>query len=275
MNILVLTDFSETAKNALFFALDFAIESNATVKVLNCVSVPPSKSNVVVSIMDILKQDAEKGLNDLQDEIKNHNKYSALTIEMLSSVGELNSTVQEISSQWKVDFVIMGTKGMSALEEIFVGSNTTKLISEIELPILAIPLGANYSSIEEITYASDLVPLKTIESLAPLKHIAEKFVNNVQLLHVHLDKTNTLEVEQKQELKAIKDYLLPIQIKEVYVDHSKSSDELANFSNIKSNDILAMVSRKHGLFKRLFSSSNTETVALKTAIPLLVLPEIN
>lgn len=275
MNILVLTDFSETAKNALFFALDFAIESNATVKVLNCVSVPPSKSNVVVSIMDILKQDAKKGLNELQDEIKNHNKYSALTIEMLSSVGELNSTVQEISSQWKVDFVIMGTKGMSALEEIFVGSNTTKLISEIELPILAIPLGANYSSIEEITYASDLVPLKTIESLAPLKHIAEKFVNNVQLLHVHLDKTNTLEVEQKQELKAIKDYLLPIQIKEVYVDHSKSSDELANFSNIKSNDILAMVSRKHGLFKRLFSSSNTETVALKTAIPLLVLPEIN
>lgn len=275
MNILVLTDFSETAKNALFFALDFAIESNATVKVLNCVSVPPSKSNVVVSIMDILKQDAEKGLNDLQDEIKNHNKYSALTIEMLSSVGELNSTVQEISSQWKVDFVIMGTKGMSALEEIFVGSNTTKLISEIELPILAIPLGANYSSIEEITYASDLVPLKAIESLAPLKHIAEKFVNNVQLLHVHLDKTNTLEVEQKQELKAIKDYLLPIQIKEVYVDHSKSSDELANFSNIKNNDILAMVSRKHGLFKRLFSSSNTETVALKTAIPLLVLPEIN
>jgi len=275
MNILVLTDFSETAKNALFFALDFAIESNATVKVLNCVSVPPSKSNVVVSIMDILKQDAEKGLNDLQDEIKNHNKYSALTIEMLSSVSELNSTVQEISSQWKVDFVIMGTKGMSALEEIFVGSNTTKLISEIELPILAIPLGANYSSIEEITYASDLVPLKAIESLAPLKHIAEKFVNNVQLLHVHLDKTNTLEVEQKQELKAIKDYLLPIQIKEVYVDHSKSSDELANFSNIKNNDILAMVSRKHGLFKRLFSSSNTETVALKTAIPLLVLPEIN
>lgn len=275
MNILVLTDFSETAKNALFFALDFAIESNATVKVLNCVSVPPSKSNVVVSIMDILKQDAEKGLNDLQDEIKNHNKYSALTIEMLSSVGELNSTVQEISSQWKVDFVIMGTKGMSALEEIFVGSNTTKLISEIELPILAIPLGANYSSIEEITFASDLVPLKAIESLAPLKQIAEKFVNNVQLFHVHLDKTNTLEVEQKQELKAIKDYLLPIQIKEVYVDHSKSSDELANFSNIKNNDILAMVSRKHGLFKRLFSSSNTETVALKTAIPLLVLPEIN
>lgn len=275
MNILVLTDFSETAKNALFFALDFAIESNATVKVLNCVSVPQSKSNVVVSIMDILKQDAEKGLNDLQDEIKNHNKYSALTIEMLSSVGELNSTVQEISSQWKVDFVIMGTKGMSALEEIFVGSNTTKLISEIELPILAIPLGANYSSIEEITYASDLVPLKAIESLAPLKHIGEKFVNNVQLLHVHLYKTNTLETEQKQELKAIKDYLLPIQIKEVYVDHSKSSDELANFSNIKNNDILAMVSRKHGLFKRLFSSSNTETVALKTAIPLLVLPEIN
>lgn len=275
MNILVLTDFSETAKNALFFALDFAIESNATVKVLNCVSVPPSKSNVVVSIMDILKQDAEKGLNDLQDEIKNHNTYSSLTIEMLSSVGELNSTVQEISSQWKVDFVIMGTKGMSALEEIFVGSNTTKLISEIELPIMAIPLGANYSSIEEITYASDLVPLKAIESLAPLKQIAEKFVNNVQLLHVHLDKTNTLEVVQKQELKAIKDYLMPIQIKEVYVDHSKSSDELANFSNIKNNDILAMVSRKHGLFKRLFSSSNTETVALKTAIPLLVLPEIN
>lgn len=275
MNILVLTDFSETAKNALFFALDFAIESNATVKVLNCVSVPPSKSNVVVSIMDILKQDAEKGLNDLQDEIKNHNTYSSLTIEMLSSVGDLNSTVQEISSQWKVDFVIMGTKGMSALEEIFVGSNTTKLISEIELPIMAIPLGANYSSIEEITYASDLVPLKAIESLAPLKQIAEKFVNNVQLLHVHLDKTNTLEVVQKQELKAIKDYLMPIQIKEVYVDHSKSSDELANFSNIKNNDILAMVSRKHGLFKRLFSSSNTETVALKTAIPLLVLPEIN
>lgn len=194
---------------------------------------------------------------------------------MLSSVGELNSTVQEISSQWEVDFVIMGTKGMSALEEIFVGSNTTKLINEIKLPILAIPLGANYSSIDEITFASDLVPLNTMDSLAPLKQLAEKFVNSVQLLHMHLDKRNTLEKEQKIELKAIENYLLPLQIKDVYVGHSKSSNELVTFSKFSNNVLLAMVSRKHGLFKRLFSSSNTKTVALKTAIPLLVLPEIN
>tara|TARA_R110002049_G_scaffold305714_3_gene503054 strand:- start:1405 stop:2232 length:828 start_codon:yes stop_codon:yes gene_type:complete len=275
MNILVLTDFSVNAKNALYFALDLALESNANVKILNCVSAPPSKSNVVVSIMDILKEDSEKGLNELQNDIKNHKEYSTLKLEMLSSVGELSSTVEEISSQWNIDFIVMGTKGMTALEEIFIGSNTTKMISEVELPLLAIPMDCKYSSIKEITFAADLVELKSKEILAPLKLIASSFVDTIQLFHVYGNKENQLESEKRKELEEIKSYLSPLIIKEVFADHSKSSQELADFSSINKNDLLAMVSRKHGFFKRLFSTSNTETVALKTAIPLLVLPERN
>ncbi len=275
MNILVLSDFSANAKNAMYFALDLALESNATVKILNCVSVPHSKSNVVVSIMDILKEDSEKGLSELKDEISAKPSYNQLTIEMLSSVGELSSTVQEISSQWEVDFVVMGTKGMTALEEIFIGSNTTKVISEIELPILAIPATAEYSSINQITFAADLIPLESKVMLASLKLIADKFVDTVQLMHVYASSDEVLTKEQLKELESIKEYLSPLKVNEHFINHNKSSTELASFAAVKNNDLLAMVSRKQGFFKRLFSSSNTETVALKTAIPLLVIPEIN
>jgi nucleotide-binding universal stress UspA family protein len=275
MNILVLSDFSANAKNAMYFALDLALESEATVKILNCVSVPHSKSNVVVSIMDILKEDSEKGLNELKEEIAAKKAYNKLTIEMLSSVGELSSTVQEISSKWEVDFVVMGTKGMTALEEIFIGSNTTKVISEISLPILAIPVEAEYSSINQITLAADLIPLKSKAQLASLKMIANKFVDTVQLMHVYSSSDHVLSEDQTNELSSIKEYLSPLKVNEHFISHNKSSDELASFAAVKNNDLLAMVSRKQGFFKRLFSSSNTETVALKTAIPLLVIPEIN
>lgn len=275
MNILVLTDFSANAKNALHFALDLALESDSTVKILNCVSVPPSKSNVVVSIMDILKEDSEKGLNELKSEISKDDRYKSLNLELLSSVGELSSTVEEISGKWQIDFVVMGTKGMTALEEIFIGSNTTKVISEISLPILAIPIESKYSTIEEITFAADLVPLASKATLLPLKLVANNFVTSVQLFHVHSTSENVLNSGQVAEIEEIKSYLAPLIVKEKLVDHAKSSKELANYASIKNNDILAMVSRKHGFFKRLFSSSNTEEVALKTAIPLLVMPEIN
>ncbi len=205
MNILALTDFSKNAENALEFALELALKNNATISILNCFSLPYSKSNVVVSILDLLEKDAEDGLKTVQEKIKSNPKYKDITIKSYAQMGVLNLVVNEISKREKFDLIVMGTKGLSAFEEIFVGSNTTQLIKSAAIPILAIPEDFNYQPFNNITYASDLLQLKKIESLELMKQIAILYEDKVSILHVSKE-GNKIGETKKSVLSKIQNY---------------------------------------------------------------------
>jgi len=273
MNLLVLTDFSKNAKNALDFALEFALISNSKVTVLNCFELPYSKSNIVTSIIDVLKEDSEKGLKKIEEEVKSNERFKNIAFTTYSNIGDLETVMPQVASEMKADIIVMGTKGVSAFEEFFIGSNTTRMIKMSTIPVLAIPELYDYRKFDAITYASDLEPVENIVSFGILTKMALALNKKVNILHILQSEEEEISPAKRKVLDETKAILLPIESSEIFVKKEKVTEGLSSYLLESGGGFLTMIARKHTFFERLFQGSNTEMLAYRTSVPLLSIPD--
>ncbi|MEO5991624.1 MAG: universal stress protein, partial [Ferruginibacter sp.] len=123
--ILVPTDFSETASNALKQAVSIASKANAEIKLVHViipgmnyeanVPIPHSKSYNAN-----LKKNVEKQLENLAGQIK---KDNSIKVSIKVVLGVPHKEICSIASEEEVDIIVMGTHGVSGVSEFFVGSN--------------------------------------------------------------------------------------------------------------------------------------------------------
>ncbi|CAN5532599.1 hypothetical protein BH23BAC1_BH23BAC1_33470 [soil metagenome] len=73
----------------------------------------------------------------------------------MSSTGLLDENIKALSEELDIDLVVMGTTGATGLKEVFLGSNTSHAIENLDCPVLAIPEHTKFSPINKIFYATD------------------------------------------------------------------------------------------------------------------------
>ncbi|MFN7012968.1 MAG: universal stress protein, partial [Bacteroidia bacterium] len=124
--ILFPTDFSDNAAKAMQYALLLAKELNADLILLNTYKIPAGGNTSIKSthLAEILKADAEEGLQKVLKEIRSNKEFDAVSIETVSKQGDLVQLVNEMSEEFMFDLVVMGTKGATGAKEVLVGSNT-------------------------------------------------------------------------------------------------------------------------------------------------------
>ena len=183
-NILFPTDFSENSKTAYAYALDIALLFKAKLIILNTYKLPYSKSNVMVSMTDIMKQDSEKELEALKNKALNNPKYKELEIELEIVSGSFVSSIPKLAKHCNADLIVMGTKGASSLKEMLIGSNTLEVIQTTHCPILAIPENASNKKIDKIAMAVDLKKVNNPEQLKPLLAMANICQASIEFVHV-------------------------------------------------------------------------------------------
>ena len=91
-NILFPTDFSDNSNQAYPYALDIAYLLGANLTIFNSYKLPYSKSNLLVSMIDRMKEDSEKELNDLRKKaamaINNNENSSEVSEEDFDAVAD-------------------------------------------------------------------------------------------------------------------------------------------------------------------------------------------
>ena len=137
--ILVPTDFSDTSFNAVKFAADLALKYQAELCLLNCYHLPSSSSSVMINLQDILEQDSNLGLEEQQKQLKEIQKYSELKITTFSVFGLLNECIQNYINTYSIEVVVMGTTGAGKKTNQFFGSNTSKLMKRLDVPLFIVP----------------------------------------------------------------------------------------------------------------------------------------
>ena len=151
--IFVPTDFSEDADKALKYALELARKAKAKIIVFNSYEIPYSTSGMIVSVTDVLKEDAQRGIDDTLIKIKEWGYNDVQTEGYIKSGGAI-ATITEQSVEKNADLIVMGTKGASGIQEVLIGSNTQGVIQNSDIPVLAIPKTSQYKEIEKIGLAS-------------------------------------------------------------------------------------------------------------------------
>jgi nucleotide-binding universal stress UspA family protein len=269
--ILVPTDFSKNASNALDYAIALAKKENSKLILLHAfrISYPTSDIPIPVVIEEVsqIQKESEEKLKKLCNEII---KKKKIKCEFICKEGLAMDVVLESLKKKRPDLIVMGTKGASGIKEIILGSNTAKIIEKSNCPVIAVPESASYKGIKKIAFSTNYKE-SDIAALKKLVEIAKDFNSNLSILHV-ANEEYTKETEKglmqlfiKSVSKKIKYGKITYQIK-----HGKSLEKvMQDYINKESPDIIAMSTLRRNLIEKLFGISITKKMAYHTKVPLL------
>lgn len=281
-NILVPTDFSAHAHNAVCYALQLAKTLKANVHLCHCIVVPapdPNAGGLVWPIADYteLKETAELEFVDYLTKIK---ADEALMFNDLPSIsyscepGTVKQVVDEFAAAKKMEFVVMGMAGAGNVIRFFLGSNSRDLIEHTSVPVLLIPKNSTFSALKKIGFATDLKD----SDLNSIYRVARLFcLYNPEILLSHIsDEPSDFRNPNSKASQFLNKVTCKINYSKIYYRHIKEVDTEKGLTWLTQNgyvDMLAMIHRKMSFLSSLVTTSHTQKMAKHITIPLLVLPE--
>ncbi|WP_339710385.1 universal stress protein [uncultured Kriegella sp.] len=279
-NVLIPTDFSENAWNAIKYALALFEEEKCVFHLLNTYTPSISNSRFMASsiqggVVDATHNNSVKGLQAIVKQIKETHDNPNHSFKNISSFSLLVDEIKEIVAAKKIDLVITGTKGASSFDEVFMGSNTVRIIKSIKnCPVLAIPQHFKFERPSEIAFATDFNRFYTASELEPLIELAKTFNAVVRIVHVQYEIKALTEIQQfnlnmlRKYLKGIEHYVHTVS------ELNSVSKTLEVFTNELDIHLLAMLNYQHSYVELMTRELVIKRVAFHTQIPFLVIPEL-
>lgn len=265
--ILIPTDFSPVADNALKSAIEIAGKFNSELFLFHIYKIHRVDYDDRFSLKDQpYKRKIEEKMNLTKQRFNDRIKEKGLKIHTHVEEGYVSSLFKEKVRQHDIDLIVLGSTGASGSGTVIFGSVAQSALDLSEVPVVVIPPEQSLAPLEQIVIA---VELKKVASsvLSPIHELAMKFKAKVTFLYVNTSKTS--------DTKKIID--LPFKdIETSYQEVQKSgsiNQSISDFIEKEKCDLLCMIRQERGFFKSLFRHSITRSQAYKNSVPLLVLPE--
>lgn len=121
-------------------AATVARKHNAEIYVLHAIQIPVYEDNARYSDY----QSIPEGLYFLKlakkkfDEFLSRDFFQGLKVVEALQVESTYESIVEKAKEHEIDLIVMGSKGAGGIKEVFVGSNTEKIIRRSECPVLTI-----------------------------------------------------------------------------------------------------------------------------------------
>ncbi|MCB9231785.1 MAG: universal stress protein [Bacteroidia bacterium] len=266
--ILVATDFSAPANNAVQYAAHIAKETGADLVLFNVFKLNIHASNAIASnsTVNTLVQKNEEVLEKMAVELE---KEFGIKVGWVLRQNETIPDLRDYVNSNFPDLVVMGIQSNLPEYKLF-GNTTTAAIKLMLFPLLVVPNDIQYTGINRIMYACESSYLKEDCGLGVLKEFVWNFKAELEVFHVH---TSDNEKESSAQLEQLMDKLL----KDVghtycYVSNPRVGDGIQEGLEQFPADLLVMIPHKLGFFEGLFKGSNTNQMTVKTRVPLLVIP---
>ena len=153
--ILVPTDFSAQAENALKVAINLAQKHNSEIYVLHSMEMPlhlatTGDSGSLPESLFFIKL-AEKRFSELRE------KPYLEDVAVNETIGhnEIYEDIEEACKKNNIDLIVMGSNGASGFKEMFVGSNTEKVVRTSKTPVLVIKNNHEQFDVTDFVFATD------------------------------------------------------------------------------------------------------------------------
>jgi len=258
-HILVPIGFTESAKTTLQYAIDFASEIDAKIFVFRAYSAQTT-AGTIINIDGIIARETNLYLRTMVNSVDRKN----VDVKLIAAKGSVIDSVEAIDNELGIDLIIVGAKSNSIKEEIFLGKTAGSLVKQTDLPILAVPDGFKYTSINNILMAfkSGIVRSKT--ALKPLQFIVDKFNAGVNLLLVKTPNYTDEDLVLNKDLEQLKTSL-------TVTEKATTFQGVLEHFQKHQPDMLCVITRKRGFFKKLWEKNTILKEEFHATVPLLVL----
>ncbi|RNL85373.1 universal stress protein [Sinomicrobium pectinilyticum] len=273
--ILLPTDFSDHAQNAIAYATELYKHEECRFYVLNVFKVYgystinmmyPEPGNPAY---DVAFNESQKKLKDTIRRLV-FAKNPKHTFEGLSKNNFLLDAVNHLVEEKAIDMIVMGTQGAKNAKGTNYGSNAVAVMEKVTAcPVLAIPSKAEFMGYREIIFPTSYeLPYKKTE-ISPLLHIAREFKPTIRILHIR--ENEELTETQIENRRLLEDNLNGVK----YTFHSLTNIEpaigISCFTESRNADLITLVNRKHSLLYRLIEKPVVKGISFYTNTPILVM----
>lgn len=137
-HIVVAYDGSSNAKKALDVAIDLAKRYESKLDIIEVVDssvfagagVAPVPAEVIENVYNKAKADIE--------DAKKLAKDKGINADGVVLEGDPATAVLEYTSKNNADLIVTGSRGLSTLKRIFLGSVSTRIVQEAKVPVLVV-----------------------------------------------------------------------------------------------------------------------------------------
>ncbi|TWR31431.1 universal stress protein [Mucilaginibacter pallidiroseus] len=268
--ILVATDFSKCAANAMIYALELASVLGREVCAIHAIHPTEGINNSTynaIFIEDYYKNKRE-ALQTWVDDLSIN--YDHVKVTNLCEVGFLKAVISKYINQHQVDMLVMGIVGSTGITGI-VGSNAGLVVSQIKIPTLIIPLESTFTKVPIITLATDFDTRLSAVDVNALNEMVKAFGSGrMQVLYI-TDKPG--EPDFKVSEARLRDLIPHAQLEFNYLQNSSAHNGIIEFIASNNTDMLCLVKHHHNIVYRLFTRSTVNQVMNKSVKAILVLHE--
>ncbi|WP_418123424.1 universal stress protein [Chryseobacterium sp. PTM-20240506] len=271
--ILVASDFSHSAGNAMLYALSLAKALKMEITVLNAIHPTEGINNNIYNVVFIEDYYARKrkALQEWTESFIQSEEYKDIPVKTICDVGFLRNVVTKYAEYHEVSFLVMGITGATGIKGI-VGSNTSMAVSKIRIPTLIVPIESAMPEVPVITLATDYkttkLSVRDVKALNQILKVSKP--KKLEVLHISEKETNPKVIKNGE--KKLTAQFPSVEINFNYIDEEgKTSNGIIEFIDNNETDILCLVKRNHNIIYRLFSSSTVEEILNKSVKAILVL----
>lgn len=263
MKILCPIDFSSASINACGWAARLLEQlGGGELVLLHCINVV-SRSALFIKVDDVFREQAENDMKTLIPKIKRI--APSVSIEAKIANQDPKIFILGYLKEQSFDLVVTGTKGLSALKEMTVGSTTAFLMDHSRVPLIAIPDEFKFKNLRSVVVGLDDDASHT-EALIPLLKLARLSGAEITFVNTTTDLEDTEVAAMELPMEGISNQVLSIRLDE------SIPKTLSIYCLEHDADLLVMVHRKRPWLERLFKTSLTKEELFDIQTPLFILP---
>lgn len=271
--ILVPTDFSEDADNALEMALQLNKIVKGKITLMHVLELPGVSVNygadVTAATAEVVyRRELIDGISDKlhkqQQKIIDAGQKGAIRMEFGSPYKSIGKEVEEEGADW----VIMGSRGASGIKEVFIGSNAERVIRYSESPVITIKGHVDVAGIKSMVFATDLSPEQD-GVVAKAKEFQSMLNLNMHILRVKTPhnfvtvQDAKADIEEFAQRNGLKNYT-------ANVHEAEFADQgIVEFGEQINAGIIVMGTHGRKGFAHAVGGSRAEDVANHATVPVL------
>src|SRR3984957_2032258 len=172
--ILVATDFSACATNAMEYAMDLAKVLGSEVCALHAIGSFEGVFNNTYNALYIEEYHNSKrqALANWAATFTTRNEFKNIPVTTSCEVGSVSAVIIKYIEANPVEMLVMGTMGSTGIAGIF-GSNASTMVEKTRLPTLIVPLESKFPIKPVVTLATDFGGSPAGEDVAALTDLLQ------------------------------------------------------------------------------------------------------
>ena len=279
--VLLPTDFSNNAWNAICYAIELYKNETCVFYILNAFSTvnyhlveafrtaKPGEKDY-----ENAKSKSEKGLSKVLEMIsfkdQDYPKHSFITISAFNTVLK---AVKNIVAEKDIEIVVMGTKGETNAASVAFGTNAINVMEKARnCPVMVIPENTKNIAPKEIVFPTNYKTNFKRRELSYLVDLAKKSISTVIVLHV--SPKNELDNTQINNKNSLEEYFQDINYSFHFLHKGHIGSAISIFAESRKSDMIAFINRKHLFFDSILTEPLVKYMGRDSKIPTLVMHDL-